>query len=113
MTTIMDELQAADRKHAEAIAEIRARLNNHDEDIARHELMIGKLNETVAVIREAVAKVATKDDVMSLSRNIDEKFNNQLAAANNSIPAKLGLWLTGGSVLVMVIGLLVSIIHHG
>jgi ParB-like chromosome segregation protein Spo0J len=111
--TTMDELQAADRHHAEAIAELRARLNGHDEDIARHEFMIGKLNETMAVMREAVAKVATKDDVMSLSRNIDEKFNKQLSDAHNSIPGKIGLWLTGGSLVMMGIGLLMTLVHHG
>jgi hypothetical protein len=111
--TTMDELQAADRHHAEAIAELRARLNGHDEDIARHELMIGKLNETVTVMREAIAKVATKDDVMRLSDNIDEKFNKQLSDAHNSIPAKIGILLSAGSVLVMVIGLILSVVHHG
>lgn len=110
--TIMDELQAADRRHEAAIAEIRARLTGHDEDIQRHEQMIGKLNETVAVIREAVAKVATKDDVMSLSRNIDEKFNKQLSDAHNSIPAKVGLWITGGSVLLTAIIAVLSAVKH-
>lgn len=110
--TTMDELQAADRQHAEAIAELRARLNSHDEDIARHENMINKLNETVAVIREAVAKVATKDDVLALSRNIDDKFNKQLADAHNSIPAKIGLWITGGSVLLTAIIAVLSAVKH-
>ena len=109
--TTMDELQAADRKHEAAIAELRARLNSHDEDLARHESMIEKLNEAVTLIRETCAKVATKDDVMKLSQNIDEKFNRQLSDAHNSIPAKVGLWITGGSVLLTAIIAILSIKH--
>jgi chromosome segregation ATPase len=105
-----DELHAADQEHAVAIAELRARIEGHDESIDRHEVNISKLNETVGVLREAVAKVATKDDILGLSRNIDEKYNTQLRDAHNSIPTKIGLWLTAGSVLVAVIALF---LHHG
>lgn len=105
-----EELDIADKEHARAIAELRERVRGHTEDIERHETNISKLNETVGVLREAVAKVATKDDILGLSRNIDEKYNTQLRDAHNSIPTKIGLWLTAGSVLVAVIALF---LHHG
>lgn len=113
MPTI-DELHAKDQEHAEAIAELRARVNGTEADIARHDIMIDKLNETVGVLREAVARVATKDDILKLSENIDTKFTEQLRDAHNSIPAKIGVLLTGGSVLIMVATLFVSLVrHHG
>lgn len=100
-------------QHMVAIAELRERVRGHDEDIARHDQHLAKLDETVAELRTAIAGVATKDDILKLSQNIDQKFNRQLTDAHNSIPAKIGLWITGGSVLVAVVGLLLSLAHHG
>lgn len=100
-------------EQVKALAELRARIDGHDEDIARHDSMISKLNEAVTVLREAVAKVATKDDILKLSQNIDDKFSTQLRDAHNSIPAKLGVILTGGSVLVALITLILSFARHG
>lgn len=93
-----------------AIVELRERVRAHDEDIARHDQHLAKLDETVVELRMAIATVATKDDIVRLSRNIDEKFNQQLKDAHNSIPTKVGLWLTAGSVLVAIIALF---IRHG
>lgn len=101
----IEELQAADRTRAEAISELRARVKGHDADIQRHDTMIAKLNETVGVLREAVAGLATKDDILKLSQNIDNKFNVQLAQANASIPAKVGIFISAASVVVMLISL--------
>lgn len=109
----LEELQAADMEHAQAIAALKARIDGHDGDIARHDSMILKLNETVAVLREAVAKVATKDDILKLSQNIDDKFSTQLRDAHNSIPARLGVILTAGSVLVAFATLILSFARHG
>lgn len=100
-------------EQVKALAELRARIDGHDSDIARHDSMISKLNEAVTVLREAVAKVATKDDILKLSQNIDDKFSTQLRDAHNSIPAKLGVILTGGSVLVALITLILSFARHG
>jgi hypothetical protein len=97
-------------QHMTAIVELRERVRAHDEDIARHDQHLAKLDETVVELRMAIATVATKDDIIGLSRNIDEKFNQQLKDAHNSIPTKVGLWLTAGSVLVAIIALF---IRHG
>lgn len=96
-----------------AIAQLQERVRAHDEDIARHDQHLAKLDETVSELRSAIAAVATKDDILRLSQNIDTKFNTQLRDAHNSIPAKIGLWITGGSVIVALGGLLLSIARHG
>jgi len=95
-----------------AIVELRERVRAHDEDIARHDQHLAKLDETVSELRAAIATVATKDDILKLSQNIDDKFSTQLRDAHNSIPGKIGLWITGGSVLVAVVGLLLSLARH-
>lgn len=97
-------------QHMTAIVELRERVRAHDEDIARHDQHLAKLDETVVELRMAIVTVATKDDIAKLSRNIDEKFNQQLKDAHNSIPTKIGLLLTAGSVLVAIIALF---LHHG
>lgn len=91
------------------IAELRTRVEGHDDAIGKLETRVGKHDEIIAELRTAIASVATKDDILSLSRNIDEKFNRQLRDAHNSIPAWIGLMLTAGSVIVAVI----TLAHHG
>lgn len=108
----MEQLEAADRQHAADIAALRARVAGHGEVLERHETMLGKLNETVVVLREAVAKVATKDDILRLSQNIDNKFSTQMAQAQASIPAKIGVVLTGGSVVIALVALVASLASH-
>lgn len=93
-----------------AIAQLQERVRAHDEDIARHDQHLIKLDETVSELRSAIAAVATKDDILRLSQNIDTKFNTQLRDAHNSIPTKIGLVLTAGSVLVAIIALFM---RHG
>jgi hypothetical protein len=97
-------------QHMADIVQIRERLRAHDEDIARHDQHLAKLDETVAELRTAIATVATKDDIYQLSRNIDEKFSGQLKEAQASLPGKIGLLLTAGSILVALISLYA---HHG
>jgi hypothetical protein len=92
-------------QHMAAIVELRERVRAHDEDIARHDQHLAKLDETCAELRTAIATVATKDDIFRLSQNIDQKFSKQLSDAHNSIPAWIGLILTGGSVVVAIITL--------
>lgn len=58
------------------------RLNGHDSAIS-------KLNEAVTVIRETLAKVATKDDILDLTRTINERHTQELRDAHNSVPTKV------------------------
>ena len=86
-----------------AIAELRERVKGHDDDIARHENHLRKLDETVSELRTAIAKVATKDDVAALRQDVTNTFYQQLRDANSSIPGKIGILLTGGSLVVMLV----------
>jgi len=94
-----------------AIAELRERLRGHDEDIARHEKHLHKLDETVSELRTAIAKVATKDDVAALRQDVTNTFYQQLRDANSSIPGKIGILITGGSLIIMIISLYLK--SHG
>jgi predicted nucleic acid-binding Zn-ribbon protein len=106
-----NDMQAAIAENRQAIAEVRARVDGHDEDIARHERHIAKLDEAVILLREGMARVATKDDISGLRRDLDERHATQLTQAQNSIPGKIGILLTGGSLVVMLITLFLN--HHG
>lgn len=107
----LHQLKQADLEHAAAISELRANVKANTADIARHDQHLGKLDETVAVLRESYGRVASKDDIMALSKNIDDKFTTQMRDAHNSIPSKIGLVLTLGSLVIALIGLYLG--HHG
>lgn len=96
-----------------AIAELRTRIEGHDDALEKLDARVTRHDEIIASLREAVAKVATKDDIAELRKDINESYSTQMRDAHNSIPAKIGLWITGGSVLVAVVGLLLSIARHG
>lgn len=97
-----------------AIVELRERVRAHDEDIARHDQHLAKLDETVAELRTAIATVATKDDILRLSQNIDGKFNGLLKDAQRSIPERVALLFAGGMFLIALVGLVVNLTHgHG
>lgn len=87
MTTI-DELQATDLAHAKAIAALEQKVKGHDAMFAQVNEHLGKLDESVAVIREKMGNVATKDDFAGLRKDISDYYLKQLTAAHNSIPAK-------------------------
>jgi predicted nucleic acid-binding Zn-ribbon protein len=88
MPITIDELHAADLAHAQAIAAIEQRLKGHDAMFAQVNAHLSKLDESVAVIREKMGNVATKDDFADLRKDISNYYAQQLAAAHNSIPAK-------------------------
>jgi hypothetical protein len=98
-------------QHMAAIVELRERVRAHDEDIARHDKHLEKLDATVAELRESIAKVATKEDVMSLRVDINEKFDKRLTDALNAIPAKWAAIFAGGLMVVEIVSLFVK--NHG
>lgn len=107
-----DELHAADKEHAVAIAELRMRIDGHDEALERHERHMVKLDETVTVLRETIGRVATKEDISDLRKDIGEKFDKQLSDAHNSVPIKLTLITSGAMFLLALIGLVVDLMRH-
>jgi hypothetical protein len=108
-----EELHAADQGHAMAIAELRARIGNHDDILERHERHLAKLDETVVMLREGLMTVARKDDISDLRRDINEKFDKRLTDAHNSIPAKFAAVCAAGMFLLAAVTLALNIVRHG
>jgi len=98
-------------QHMAAIVELRERVRAHDEDIARHDQHLAKLDETVDQLRMAIAAVATKDDINRLRVDINEKFERRMTDAINAIPAKWAAIFAGGLMIVEIISLFVK--SHG
>ena len=110
----IDELHLADQEHAVQIAELRARIDGHDETLNRHERHIAKLDEAISALREHAARVATKDDIGALRKDFSDKFDQRLAEAHNSIPGKVAVLFGGGMFVIALIGLVVNLMHgHG
>lgn len=107
MPTI-DELHAADKQHAEAIADIKDRLTGHDIMLARHEANFGEIRQEIGLIRENMARVATKDDISALRQDISNNYAMQLAAAQSAIPARVGAWVGVGGFLLALAGFAAS-----
>lgn len=101
MPTI-DELHAADKEHAEAIAAIKARLTGHETMLARHDSHLIKLDETTAVIRESMARTATKDDIAALRSDVTQNYVAQLKSAHDSIPKNFAMAISVGGFILAV-----------
>jgi predicted nucleic acid-binding Zn-ribbon protein len=98
----MEHIEAAIRENAEAIAEVRARVDGHDDDIARQERHISKLDEQIVILRETVGRVATKDDIADLRKDVSDRFDKRAEDAHNSIPTKLAAWF-GGTMVILTL----------
>lgn len=83
-------------------------MDSHEGRIDRIETLQGKMGEAIVMLRETVAKVATKDDIMVLSEKMDDKFGQQLTQAHNSIPTKISLLFTGGMFVLALLGFAMS-----
>lgn len=108
-------MQTIDQNTAEnfmQIAQLRARIDGHDEDIARHERHLTKLDDAVATLREGLARVATKDDIIDLRTDISQTYAEQMRDAHNSIPVKFTAWVTAGMFVIAAVTLFLGM-HHG
>lgn len=93
------------------IAELRARADATDDAIEKLDERVTRHDEIIAGLREAVAKVATKEDVAALRDDINTTFYQQLKEAHRSIPGYIGLLIAGASLVVTIVALVLS--HHG
>lgn len=93
------------------IAELRARQDATDDAIEKLDARVTRHDEIIGSLREAVAKVATKDDIAELRKDINDTYATQMRDAHNSIPAKIGLLIAAAGVVVPIIALFIS--HHG
>lgn len=97
------------------------RVDGHDIEIAEikqtlssHAAMIGELKESEKEILAVLGEAATKDDIISVNKNIDQSVNGLLRDAINAMPAKVANWWLAVAALCGVGGLILSLIpHHG
>lgn len=97
--------------HTMIIAELKTRADATDEAIAKLDQRVTRHDEIIGALREAVANVATKEDVAALRDDINKTFYQQLKEAHNSIPGKVGLLIALGSLIVTIIALFAPHLH--
>jgi len=98
--------------HDRAIAVLSTHVQELRDVTSRHEAKIERLDEAVAALRETMARVATRDDVDALRRDVTNVFAQNARDAQNSIPVKVTAWFTGAMVLVSALALFFSLIVH-
>jgi uncharacterized coiled-coil protein SlyX len=108
----LEELEAADRKQAEAIAKLEAHVADHDGRLDRHDRHLFKLDESIGMLRENFGRVATKDDILNLSRNIDDKYTTHMRDAQNSLPGRMGIVLAAGTLICTIITVVIALTHR-
>jgi chromosome segregation ATPase len=67
-----EELDAADKKHEAAIAELRAGLREQRELISKHDQHIKRLDDFMTELRESIA---TKEDIAGLRSDLRERLD--------------------------------------
>lgn len=92
------------------IAELRARADATDDAIEKLDARVTRHDEIIASLREAVAKVATKEDVAGLRDDINKTHSKQMSEALHAIPGKWAA-IFGGLLAAAEIIKLFS--HHG
>lgn len=97
------------------IAEIKVRVDGHDEDIARIDDTVKRHDELISGLREALGRVATKDDILGMERTISQTHAKQMSDALNSVPGKIAAIFTGGGFLVALVALILdwAVKRHG
>lgn len=91
-----------------AIAELRARADATDDAIEKLDERVTRHDEIIAGLREAVAKVATKEDVSALRDDINKSHAQQMSDAINAIPGKWAAVFAGILALAEIIKLFAS-----
>lgn len=95
---------------------LRVRVDGIEETTKRHEKEISKLDEAVTGLRESMARVearvATREDIESLRRDVTNTFAASARDAQNSIPVKVSAWFTVALVVVTALAFLASLVVH-
>lgn len=107
----LEHMNAIQQEHAVALAALREQTRGHEEEHARHRAHFAKLDEQVAILRETMASVATKDDIMALRKDVASQFNQNLRDAHNSVPAKMTMLFGGAMFLIALVGLVINLRH--
>lgn len=77
-------------------------MDTAEDRLDHHDTALAKLNEAITVVRETLAKVATKDDIIALTRTINEQHTQELRDAHNSVPTKV---MMVSSLIAAILGL--------
>lgn len=97
--------------HQDTIATLGARVDAVEQRVTRNERAIEKLNEAVILIREAIQRVATKDDIIALQATIAEQHTQELRDAHNSVPTKVMMWTSIGMAILGLAGFALAHFH--
>lgn len=103
MPTI-DELHAADKKQAAAIAALEAKVKGHDVMLADIVVHMRKTDEAIGSIRQTLGGLATKADILNLSTQIAQFNQQQLIASQQTVPAKFAAACAGIMALITALG---------
>lgn len=79
--------------------------------LAQHDGAIGKLNEAITVLREGMARVATKDDIIALGRTISEQHTQELRDAHNSVPTRVMMIVSVVTFVLAIAGFALAHFH--
>ncbi|MBH9718897.1 hypothetical protein JAO10_01020 [Burkholderia contaminans] len=90
------------------IASLKTRVDGHTETLSKFGARLDKHEESIAKIRENMARVATRDDVAELRTAVNKQFFEQLTQARNSIPGKMAAIASVVGTALAVIGFLVG-----
>lgn len=107
MPTI-DELHAADKRHAAALAALEARVSGHDTMLSEIRAHMSKQDEAIGQIRETLGGLATKGDILNLSQQITAFNQQQLIAAQHSLSPKMAAWAGVGTLILAALGFAAS-----
>lgn len=105
------ELNVVAQEHEGRIAALEARMDNSELRHSKIEDMQERMGEAITMLREAVAKVATKDDIVELTKQVNDKFGQQLTQAHNSVPVKLSIAISAIMALIALLGLILPHVH--
>lgn len=90
---------------------LSSRVETVEEASRRHEAQLSKLDDAVAGLRETMGRVATRDDVDALRRDVTGAFVEGARHAQDAIPAKVMAWFTGALVVISVAALVLNLLH--
>lgn len=110
MPATLEELDQRGHEHGEAIADLRARMVKTEEVLSVFGENFRHINEAIASLREGVARVATKDDIIALRDDMNKNHTQQLRDAHNSTPTKITVFFGFCMLIVAVISVTVTVV---
>lgn len=98
-----DELHALTMANTADIASLKSRIEHHASALDRHETQIGRQDEQITLMRETMAKMATKEDITNLRDDINKSHIKQLEAAADSVPKNFAMAVSASGFLLALV----------